>query len=137
VLKGVSDAGVPLDLAQWRGKVVMVYVWSTDCAVCLNNMPELRNNLAGWRGQPFELVSINTDATPEALQRWQALRKQTQPTHMQWPSLWAGDTALNTTLPLRGQLPAVWVIDKTGAVRFHVRGRMPAQAWDEVAEALL
>lgn len=136
VLRGVSETGRAFDLAQWRGKVVMVYAWDTACAVCLNVMAELRNNLAGWQGQPFELVSINTDARAEDLQSWHRLRAQTQPAHLQWPSLWAGDPALVTSLNVRGQLPAIWVLDKAGVVRFQSRGRMPAEAWDQVAELL-
>lgn len=136
VLTGVSETGKPVNLAQWRGKVVMVYAWNTQCAVCLNNMAELRNNLAGWQGQAFELVSINTDARSDALDAWHRLRVQTQPTQMHWPSLWAGSLTLTSSLDLTGQLPAVWVLDKAGVVRFHARGRMPAEAWNQVAELL-
>lgn len=136
VLKGTSETGAAIDVAQWRGKVVMVYGWSTRCAVCLNVMAELRNNLAGWQGQPFELVSINTDARADELQSWHRLRVQTQSTQAHWPSLWAGDPGLVTNLDLRGQLPAIWVLDKTGVLRFQSRGRMPAEAWDQVAELL-
>ena len=46
-LKGVTESGKPVDLASLRGKVVMVVAWSTRCAVCLDNMPELRRRLAG------------------------------------------------------------------------------------------
>lgn len=135
-LKGVAESGKPVDLASLRGKVVMVVAWSTRCAVCLDNMPELRRNLAGWQGQPFELITVNTDATPGALADWHSLRSQTQPAHLQWPSLWAGAITFSSTLDMQGQLPAVWVLDKTGAVRYQVKGRMPAEAWDQVAELL-
>ena len=136
VLKGVTESGKPVDLASLRGKVVMVVAWSTRCAVCLDNMPELRRNLAGWQGQAFELITVNTDATPGALADWHSLRSQTQPAHLQWPSLWAGAITFSSTLDMQGQLPAVWVLDKTGAVRYQVKGRMPAEAWDQVAELL-
>ena len=136
VLKGVTESGKPVDLASLRGKVVMVVAWSTRCAVCLDNMPELRRNLAGWQGQAFELIPVNTEATPGALADWHSLRRQTQPAHLQWPSLWAGAITFSSTLDMQGQLPAVWVLDKTGAVRYQVKGRMPAEAWDQVAELL-
>lgn len=136
VLTGVSETGQPIDLARWRGKVVMVYAWRSACSVCLSAMPELRNNLAGWQGQPFELVSINTDTNRSDLDLWHRLRVQSQPKQMHWPSLWVGDVPLTTTLDLAGQLPAVWVLDKSGQVRFHARGRMPAEAWNQVADLL-
>lgn len=136
VLTGVSETGQAIDLARWRGKVVMVYAWRSACSVCLSAMPELRNNLVGWQGQPFELVSINTDTSRSDLDLWHRLRVQSQPKQMHWPSLWVGDVALTTTLDLAGQLPAVWVLDKNGQVRFHAKGRMPAEAWNQVADLL-
>jgi cytochrome oxidase Cu insertion factor (SCO1/SenC/PrrC family) len=32
-----------------RGKVAIVFYWSTSCAVCRDSLPELRMNLNGWR----------------------------------------------------------------------------------------
>jgi hypothetical protein len=135
-LQGVTDAGAPVGLSDWRGRVVMVYAWSTGCAVCLDNMAELRRNVAGWAGQPFVLVSVNTDGRRNALDDWHRLRTSTLPRTLHWPSLWAGEASFASDLPLAGQMPAVWVLDKTGAVRYHARGRMPAQAWDQVADLL-
>lgn len=135
-LQGTTETGAPAGLADWRGRVVMIYAWSTSCAVCLNNMPELRRNVAGWAGQPFVLVSVNTDTQRNALDEWHRLRAATVPPALQWPSLWAGGAGFASDLPLAGQMPAVWVLDKTGAVRYHARGRMPAQAWDQVADLL-
>ncbi len=61
VLQGKTLAGAPFSLAALRGKVVLVLFWSTDCAVCRDKMPELRANAQGWRGKPFELVTISVD----------------------------------------------------------------------------
>jgi thiol-disulfide isomerase/thioredoxin len=136
MLQGVTETGAPVGLADWRGRVVMVYAWSTGCAVCLDNMAELRRNVAGWAGQPFVLVSVNTDGRRSALDDWHRLRASTLPRTLHWPSLWLGEAGFASDLPLAGQMPAVWVLDKTGAVRYHARGRMPAQAWDQVADLL-
>lgn len=73
-LAGRTSAGEPISLQALRGQVVLVMVWSTDCPVCLNKMPELRANLAGWHTQGFKVISINTDARPDALRSWEAAR---------------------------------------------------------------
>jgi AhpC/TSA family len=135
-VKGHTEEGAPLDLLALRGKVVMVYAWSSKCPVCMENMSELRQNYLGWKGQPFELISINTDAKPVDLDQWLALRRITIPVAQRWPSLWAGTPGFSTTLPLGGQQPGIWVLDKTGAVRFQVRGRLTADVWNEVADLL-
>ena len=61
-LVGQTSAGESVDLARWRGQVVLVYLWSTDCPVCLDRLPELRRNLAGWKGRPFVVIAVNQDA---------------------------------------------------------------------------
>ena len=40
-----------------RGKVSIVFFWSTACAVCRESLHEVRANLAGWRDKPFALVT--------------------------------------------------------------------------------
>ncbi len=49
------------NLAALKGKVVLVMFWSTDCSVCRDKMPELRENVQGWADKPFEVVLISGD----------------------------------------------------------------------------
>ena len=51
-LDGNTLEGRPFSLETLRGKVVMLFFWNTDCVPCLQKMPELRANAAGWRGKP-------------------------------------------------------------------------------------
>jgi len=53
VLVGKTGQGATVDLADDKGKVVLLFFWSTECAVCLDQLPEMRRNLDGWRGQDF------------------------------------------------------------------------------------
>jgi len=56
---GMEEA--PLDLQQYKGKVVYLDFWATWCPPCKKSMPflnALRNEL---QGQGFEIIAINVD----------------------------------------------------------------------------
>ena len=153
-LVGRTADGQPVSLQALRGQVILVMVWSTDCAVCLSKMPEIRANHAGWVKQGFQVISINTDAKPEPLRRWEAARQVTVPVAQQWPSLWAHAPGFSSSLSLTGtapatanqpgatgvqsaaHLPVIHVLDRQGQLRFQSTGRMPAEVWDTIAELL-
>lgn len=123
--RGLDDK--PFDMARLKNKVVMVFYWSTSCGVCLSHMPELRANLAGWRGKPFELVTVNVDAS---MADWRAYEQISAKLESVRPiTLWAGKTATP-------RLPLTLVLNTKGQVIARHEGRIAPEAWDDVAEAL-
>ncbi|MCV0439345.1 MAG: TlpA family protein disulfide reductase [Hydrogenophaga sp.] len=135
-LRGTTLDGQPFDLAALRGKVVMVLFWSTDCAVCRDKMPELRANLKGWQGRPFELVGVSTDRDRAAIETHHRLVQLTVPESQRFTSLWIGDNQHRNSFGPPGQLPAVFLLDKAGRVVESHHGRVPAQTWDRIADLL-
>lgn len=142
-MTGQTSTGHTISLQALRGQVVLIMVWSTDCPVCLNKLPELRANLTGWHAQGFNIISINTDARPDQLRSWEAVRIVTVPPIQQWPSLWMHAPGFATTLPLdapdaagTAHLPSIYVLDRTGKLRLHTKGRVPPEVWDTIAELL-
>lgn len=138
-----SASGPTLDGAPWqmseqsKGKVLMVFYYSTACVPCLQKMPELRANAAGWRNKPFEMVLINVDRKREdALAYVQAVR-QVEPKSVRFINLWAGDPQFRDNLDDRPKkLPLTLVLDTQGKVRARHEGRIAPEAWDDVAELL-
>jgi thiol-disulfide isomerase/thioredoxin len=136
-VQGPTLSGAAFDSAKHRGKVLMIFHWSTDCAVCRSKLPELRANAQGWRGKPFELVLVSEDRRrADALaydQAWRATQKaDTHP-----PSLWSGDPGYADPLKSRPrQLPLTLVLDAQGIERARFEGRIPPEAWDAVADLL-
>lgn len=128
--------GKPFSLASLRGKVVLLMFWSTDCAVCRDKMPELRQNYQGWQGKPFELVLVSADRRLKDLDDYERIISSTVPLKQRFVQLWAGDGAYRDNLGRPAQLPAAWLIDKTGKVVERFSGRIPAEAWDKIAELL-
>jgi peroxiredoxin len=119
--------GGKFDADQLKGRVVMVYYWSTSCAVCRSHLSELRANLAGWKNKPFALVTVNVDA--DATQ-WRAYEHIVAKTQAVRPiSVWESKGAT-------GKLPITLVTDTAGVVKYRYEGRIAPESWDSVAELL-
>lgn len=136
VLESRTLDGKPFDLASQRGKVVMVVFWSTGCAVCRDSMPELRANYAGWRGKPFELVTVATDAKRQDVVDYEQLLARTRPVAERFPTLWRLEPGYRDGFGPTPQLPAAFVLDREGRIVERFAGRIPVEAWDRVAELM-
>jgi peroxiredoxin len=78
MLVGKTMQPATVDLAQLKGKVVLLFFWSTDCAVCLDKLPELRRNLEGWRGKDFVIVAVSQDRSRPTSRCSTRLRRRTR-----------------------------------------------------------
>ena len=138
VLAGKDAAGKAFDLARQKGRVVMVFYWSTACAVCRDKLPELRANLGGWAGQPFDLVLVSLDAKEADWRAYEQLAQLTRGKSTAQPvSLWAGAPGHRDSLSGKApKLPLTLVVDPKGQIAQRYEGRMAPEAWDAVAELL-
>lgn len=137
-LSGHTSQGQAVDLAALHGKVVMLLFWSTDCAVCLDNLPELRSNLAGWRGKDFVVVAVSQDLTARNLADYEKVLDNLVAPEPQMKIVWRRDPQHRDSfgdLPLR-ELHTV-VINRQGDIVKAVHGRLPPEVWDDVADLLL
>lgn len=134
IVAGPTLAGEPFDLATRGGRVVMLFLWDSRCAVCLSKMAELRANAQGWAGRPFDLVTINVDAERAPALAYEQARvavKAGLPL-----ALWAGEIRLPADLARPQRLPLTVVVDRQGREAWRVAGRIPPDLWDEVAALL-
>ena len=130
----------PFQLGALKGKVALVMFWSTDCPVCRDQMPELRENVQGWVDKPFELVLVSVDKKRKDVDDYYSFLSQVVPSKQRFTQLWAGsnnykDSISAMQIPVK-QLPATFLLDKTGKVVSVIYGRIPVQAWDDIAELL-
>jgi len=135
-LSGNTLDGQPFSLESQRGKVVMLFFWNTDCAPCIQKMPELRANALGWRGKPFELVLVSTDRDRSAALAYLQTLKQIEKNGPPMPSLWAGDLKFAAPLAAPAAVPLTLVIDAKGSIVARHAGRIAPEAWDELAGLL-
>jgi thiol-disulfide isomerase/thioredoxin len=127
-------------LAALKGKVVLVMFWSTDCAVCRDKMPELRENVQGWADKPFEMVLISVDRRMADVDSYNAIINKSVPLKQRFTQLWTGDADyqdnLNTATLTRAQLPAALLIGKDGKLVERFNGRIPIEVWDKISDLL-
>lgn len=119
--------GSIFDASKLKGKVVMVYYWSTSCAVCRSHLAELRANLAGWKSKPFTLITVNVDADAAQWRAYEDIAAQTQV--LRPISLWEPKGAM-------GKLPITLVADSASTVKFRYEGRIAPESWDAVADLI-
>lgn len=135
-IEGRTLDGKPFQLASLKGKVVLVMLWSTDCAVCRDKMPELRRNYEGWAGKPFELVLVSEDRRMADVAAYEQIISRTVPLAQRFVQLWAGEPGYRDSFGKPAQLPASFLIDKSGRIVQRWQGRIPADAWDQIADLL-
>jgi thiol-disulfide isomerase/thioredoxin len=111
--------GAQLRLSDFRGKVVLVDFWATWCAPCISALPELEALSRKMAGQPFVIMSVDTDSDDLRLRAF--LARHQEP----WPQ--ARDRAAKTAKEvyhLHGY-PTYLVIDREGKVVRKVEGWDP------------
>jgi thiol-disulfide isomerase/thioredoxin len=136
-MRGSTLDGRPFDLGRLRGKVVLVFYWATDCAVCRSKLPELRANAMGWRDKPFEIVRVSVDRRRADVVAYENTLAAVLPGEPRQAALWRGDADYADNLPEHpGRLPLSLVLDRTGREAARFEGRIPAEAWDRIADLL-
>jgi thiol-disulfide isomerase/thioredoxin len=139
-LEGKTLANKDFQLSALKGKVTLVMFWSTNCPVCRDQMPELRENIKGWADKPFELVLVSVDKNMKDVEDYVNYLNKIVPTKQRFTQVWAGSANYKDNIGAKQialkQLPSSYLIDKNGKVVSVYNGRIPAQAWDEIAELL-
>ena len=51
-------AGKPLELASYRGKVVILDFWATWCPPCRAEIPHFKSLIAAYKSKGFEMIGI-------------------------------------------------------------------------------
>jgi thiol-disulfide isomerase/thioredoxin len=136
-LSGSTLEGQSFDLSAEQGKVVLVFFWSTDCAVCRDKMPELRLNYEAWRGKGFQLVAVCLDKSFAAVQGYHEIVDRLVPKAQRFPSLWRGASTHHDSFGAVPQTPTTFVLDRKHKVVNEIRGRIAPGLWDDIAELVL
>ena len=113
----VSDGTRTVDLSKLRGKVVVLNLWASWCATCVEELPSL---LALQRQMPdLVIVAVSIDQDADVYHRF--LEKN----HVNLVTVRDADQQVNA-LYGTAQIPETYVIDRQGNLR---RKFVSAQNW--------
>lgn len=69
---GTTLDNLELDLAELRGKVVLLDFWSLSCAACFKELPDLNEIVKKYRNDKFILVSLMDNTREELVRKFEA-----------------------------------------------------------------
>ena len=122
-LAGRSLAGEPIDIADYRGQVVVVNVWGSWCPPCIAEAPALQQVWEQSKSKGVQFIGINFRDNVDSA------RAHERRFGITFPSIY--DPAGETLLRLRGTLnpravPSTLVLDREGRVAARVLGQVRA-----------
>jgi len=101
--------GKDVQLADYKGKVVLLNFWATWCPPCRLEIPELVQLVDEHRDAGFEVLGVSIDDTP------QQLRDFAQQMNMNYPSLLMRED-LESAYGTMWALPTTFLIDRHGSI---------------------
>lgn len=112
--------GKPTDLAQLRGKVVALYIWSSTNKGSLGNFEGLKRIHSDYRKKGFEVVTVSFDKEEDRAKVAAAIKEA----RIAWPVHFDGKGAKNdwaAKLNITG-VPALLLIDQKGMLQHTMQG---------------
>jgi peroxiredoxin len=122
--------GGKIDLASFRGKVVLLDFWATWCASCQVEMPSFVQWQRDYGPRGLQVIGISMDDDPALARRIATKFRLNYPVAM-------GDEKLGELYGGVLGLPLTYLIDRNGIVRTKFQGETDLKTMEKQVKALL
>ena len=113
-LKFTSLAGKEIDLADMKGKVVLIDFWATCCWTCIAELPYVLIAYEAYHDKGFEIIGISLDNAKDEAK----LKSFVKDKNMPWPQAFDGKGWGNALAKKFGitSIPATYLVGKDGKI---------------------
>jgi thiol-disulfide isomerase/thioredoxin len=109
--------GKTIDLAQFKGQVVMINFWATWCVPCRQEMPLLEDIYKKYKPMGFTMLGVNVEPDSKDAEAW--LGKLAKP--VTFPIAYDVDSKVSKLYKVE-TMPSTVIVDRKGNVRVLHRG---------------
>lgn len=106
-----SMAGKDINLAQYKGQVVMINFWASWCGPCRDEMPILEKLHAKYKPMGFTLIGVNVEPDSSAAANW------LKATPVTFPILFDTKSEVSKLYSVPG-MPSTVIVDRKGNLRW-------------------
>lgn len=107
--------GAPVELSEYRGKVVYLDFWASWCGPCLKAIPEVEEMRAEFPESEFQIIAVNLDQKKKKALRFLKKNPIGYPSASDPEGELPGQFGLET-------MPTSYLIDEDGVIRYVHRG---------------
>ena len=105
----VTLTGKSINMADLKGKVVLVNFWATTCSTCVKEMPGLVDTYNSYKDKNFEMIAVAMDYDPPAQVLNFATHKK-----LPFPVMHDGFGNVASAFRHKGITPTTIIYDKSG-----------------------
>jgi thiol-disulfide isomerase/thioredoxin len=109
--------GKTIDLAQFKGQVVMINFWASWCGPCRKEMPLLEDIYKKYKPMGFTMLAVNVEPNTKDADAW--LAKLAKP--VTFPIAYDVDSKVSKLYKVE-TMPSTVIVDRKGNVRALHRG---------------
>ena len=131
MIEGPLLNGGHYSLAQQKGKVVIVQLWSVVCSYCHKELPSLQSFVDKNKARGLEHIGLSVDDTEQEIHAY--LKKNP---NLHFPIVWRlGDQEKDGFARARGT-PTTYVIGRDGTIKFKMWGVLKPEDYQWIEKLL-